>query len=231
MMNDRALWWRAKPYIVDLNELEEHGFEWARYSWKYVSSTYEFLDCYDPNPALRDKYLQPCLDFIDSASKQRWKQVEYYNLLDDYDSWPVEDSSCVKYQSLWESLDTGAQLYVFYIDGNGFVSLDTKENALVVGVSSLEGWVISLDFVYCAETYHSLAQLTSKEYNPIELKKMYNKPLSMEETKKYLGVIEVDHVFEYFKLLTKFNLIDNESPDSVSEDTKNIEFYDPQDQS
>jgi len=203
MLNDHALLLRVKPYIVDLNEIEDHGFEWARFSFKYVPPLME-EGSYGKSPL--PQHRQPCLDFIDSASKQRWQQVEYYNLLNEYKKWPERDRTRLKYQSLWKSLDTGAILYVFFISGNGFISLDNKENALVIGSCQYIGFVISMDFVRWTNENTAISLVPINSLEKKERKKKLKKPLSMEETKEYLGVIEVDQVFEHFKLLTKYYL-------------------------
>jgi hypothetical protein len=229
MMNDRALWYRAKPYLVDLEVLKLVGFipVESRVKWRYCSQ--RFRRCTDEKLT---EYVQPCLVLIDTARKQRWQQVEYRNVI-----YPLKDqdsaSYCasqfpngadlVNYYSLWKSLDTESILYLYHISGEGFICLDTKDQALVIGIEEGHAVVDSLDFIYfnthtCAGSFDHFRIKPNDCPNRIEdskgkKRKRYNydgedensdlkKQFTMEEATRYLGTIDIDRVFGNFRKLS-----------------------------
>jgi hypothetical protein len=198
MMNDRSLWFRAKPYLVDLEEMINFGFDLGSV-WRYNYCKYPHF-CDESQP----QYIQPCLDFIDTASKERWQQVKYTNLRSLDEPWEI-DFKYTKwnrcYHSLWKSLDSESILYIMILDGDGFLCLDTKENALVAGVQGAHPGVKAMDF----ESYTSGGQGPMINLFPINPEVLLDKApetqLSMEEAKRHLGTIEVERVFLHFKRL------------------------------
>jgi len=153
MINDRSLWFRAKPYIVDIEDIINNDFLFSdrkgrkgRKGWRYVPLPPQGSFCDESLP----QYIQPCLDFIDTASKQRWQQVQYTNIRSLDDPWDFFCNSNWKrfYHSLWKSLDSEAILYVMIAAGDGFICLDTKGNALVAGVQGSHPAVLGMDFEY-----------------------------------------------------------------------------------
>jgi len=198
MMNDRTLWFRAKPYLIDLEELINVGFNELRSGWRYSRKYNHYCDESQP------QYIQPCLDFIDTASKERWQQVKYTNLRSLDEPWEI-DFKYTKwnrcYHSLWKSLDSESILYIMILDGDGFLCLDTKENALVAGVQGAHPGVKAMDF----ESYTSGGQGPMINLFPINPEVLLDKApetqLSMEEAKRHLGTIEVERVFLHFKRL------------------------------
>jgi len=153
------------------------------------------------------KKIQPCLDFIDIASKQRWKQVQYSNIRDIAEPWEVDyynkNTWERHYHSLWKSLDSEAILYIMSIAGDGFICLDTKENALVAGVEASQTAVVAMDFdSACYGVYGSGPFMHLFPKNPeVPLKKAPETQLSIEEAKRHMGVIEVERAFLHFKRL------------------------------
>jgi len=219
IMNDRALWYRAKPYIVDLDYLILNGISLdARGRWKYCTSEYEcFCDTKLP------QYVQPCLELIDTAIKQRWHQAEYSNIIQFSENWSDLSGMMCYYYSLWKSLDTESILYLFHISGEGFICLDTKDQALVVGIEGGHPEILSMDFIYGnsdgsgppfdlypikpldsdrIEDDFDQKRFIEDDVDEDDYDDEYQKQFTMEEAKRELGIIDVDRVFATFRKLT-----------------------------
>jgi len=113
------------------------------------------------------------------------------------------------FHSLWKSLDSAAILYTFIIGGgggDGFICLDTKENALVAAVEGAHPEVFAMDFTWSSPDgsgpYMLLRPNDTGQNIPNELASAFNTgKFSLEEGQRYLGHLPVERVFLNFKRL------------------------------
>jgi len=205
MMNDRALWWRAKPYIVDWKMFIENGLTVEGRDTFRCDPDYSW-NCDQPLP----HFVEPSLNLINNAAKQRWIQVEFSNVREvpeiyreysDFNSNP----SIMNYYSIWKSLDSPSLLYVYAIPDVEFIGLDTKENVLITGVEGAHPGIVAKDFIYLnSDGSGPLLGIGRVRVDDgtekINLKK---KQLTLEEAKAYIGEINLDRIWETFRKYTK----------------------------
>jgi len=202
MMNDRALWWRAKPYIVDWNKFIENGLTVEGRESFRCDPDYSW-NCDDPLPDL----VEPCERLIEKASKQRWIQVEYSNLREvpkiyrDYSDF--ESGQSVDYYSIWKSLDSPSKLYVCAISDVEIIGLDTKETVLITGVEGAHPVIVAKDFIYLNSDGSGPSLGIVRMHEGTEKIDLKRKQLTLEETKAYIGEINLDFIWETFRKYTK----------------------------